>query len=186
MNVYDFDNTIYRGDSSVDFFFYCILNYPRCLKKMPRIIMGILQYMFKMIDTREFKEVFFVFLNELSDIDEVLSDFWDKNEKKIKRWYYEKQEEEDLIISASPDFLLRPIVKRLGIKDVIATNMDKKTGKISGNNCKAQEKVARYKAQFGEVPIGKFYSDSRSDIWLAQMAKQAFLVRGKIVKPWRT
>ena len=40
MNVYDFDDTIYAGDSTVDFFFYC-------LKKKPAIVyVAGLQYKF--------------------------------------------------------------------------------------------------------------------------------------------
>ena len=31
INVYDFDNTIYRGDSSFDFFRHCAVKYPRAL-----------------------------------------------------------------------------------------------------------------------------------------------------------
>ena len=30
MNVYDFDKTIYAGDSTIDFWKFCMIRYPRC------------------------------------------------------------------------------------------------------------------------------------------------------------
>lgn len=32
MNVYDFDNTLYDGESTFDFFFFCLSKNPRLLK----------------------------------------------------------------------------------------------------------------------------------------------------------
>ena len=36
MNLYDFDETIYDGDSTRDFVLYCYKNYPRTLAYLPR------------------------------------------------------------------------------------------------------------------------------------------------------
>ena len=38
MNVFDFDGTIYNGDSSKDFFFYCLKHYPKIRKKIFPVI----------------------------------------------------------------------------------------------------------------------------------------------------
>ena len=35
MNVYDFDNTILRGDSTARFFGFCLLRYPRMWRDIP-------------------------------------------------------------------------------------------------------------------------------------------------------
>jgi len=35
MNVYDFDKTLYRRDSSVDFYKWCLRNYPRTRLSLP-------------------------------------------------------------------------------------------------------------------------------------------------------
>ena len=48
------------------------------------------------------------------------------------KWYMKQQKEDDIIISASPDFLLRPICKRLGIHSLNASNVNIYTGKIEG------------------------------------------------------
>ncbi len=39
INLYDFDNTIYEGDSSTDFFFYCLKKYPKIVKIIPKNIL---------------------------------------------------------------------------------------------------------------------------------------------------
>lgn len=36
MNVYDFDGTIYDGDSSVDFFLYALKRMPSLIRYAPR------------------------------------------------------------------------------------------------------------------------------------------------------
>ena len=35
MNVYDFDKTIYRGDSTVDFWRHCLRRYPGAARALP-------------------------------------------------------------------------------------------------------------------------------------------------------
>ena len=38
MNVYDFDETIYDGDSTVDFVKYSFIHRPKCLICLPKIV----------------------------------------------------------------------------------------------------------------------------------------------------
>ena len=44
INLYDFDNTIYEGDSSTDFFFYCLKKYPKIVKIIPKIFLSAIKY----------------------------------------------------------------------------------------------------------------------------------------------
>ena len=44
MNVYDFDNTIYEGESGVDLFLGYLKKEPRLLAKLPMAIKCIFQY----------------------------------------------------------------------------------------------------------------------------------------------
>ena len=186
MNVYDFDGTIYQGDSSLDFVKYCFIHKPRCLKRSHTMMKAALLYGGNRIDTRRFKELFFIFLNELSDreLDTLIEDFWEKNTRKIAGWYIEKRRDDDVIISASPQFLLEPIIKKLKIQHLIATSMDSRTGHIKGENCKGEEKVRLFKELFPNQRIEEFYSDSFSDTPLALMAKNSFYVEGNDLKEW--
>ena len=89
-----------------------------------------------------------------------------------------------MIISASPEFLLAPICKKLEIKHLIASKVDSKSGKYSGVNCHGKEKVRRFYEEFSDGEIDKFYSDSFSDTPMAEISKKAFLVNGNKITEW--
>ena len=44
MNVYDFDRTIYPGDSSIHFWRYCMKHYPSTMKVIPKATAAIFRY----------------------------------------------------------------------------------------------------------------------------------------------
>ena len=117
--------------------------------------------------------------------DKLVQDFWRSHLKNIKSWYIEKtQREDDVIISASPEFLLQPACEQLGIKHLMASRVDPHTGIYTGINCWGEEKVCRFYERFGKVPIETFYSDSLSDTPLARLADTAWIVRGDELIPW--
>lgn len=184
MNVYDFDKTIYDGDSTLDFYQYCLFQYPRIAVCLPKQIWSGLQYMVGKTGTTEFKEHFFSFLTRLSSLDMILERFWELRKKRIKVWYLAQREYSDVIVSASPAFLLIPICKRLGVMPPIATELDPITGRIDGENCKGEEKVHRFLEKYPGERIQRFYSDSRTDAPLAALAEEAFLVHGDVRLPW--
>ena len=90
---------------------------------------------------------------------------------------------DDVIISASPAFLLAPACQRLGVT-LLASQVDETTGKYQGLNCHGEEKLRRLKAAMPAIVVDKAYSDSRSDTPLAMLAKQAYLVKGDRLLPW--
>ncbi len=185
MNVYDFDKTIYDGDSTIDFYLYCLRRRPKIFCCAFRQCRGILLHKMHKIDTTAMKELFFSFLLKLDDTNALVDAFWQKKQKKIKQWYLQRKEASDVIISASPAFLLQPICKNLAITEPIATQMDISTGRIQGSNCKGEEKVRRFYDQYDNETIQNFYSDSKTDAPLANIAKTAFLVKGNTLLPWK-
>ena len=92
--------------------------------------------------------------------------------------------DDDVIISASPEFLLKPVCKRLKIKNLMASKVDMHSGKYSGVNCHGKEKVKRFYEAFPNGKIDNFYSDSYSDSPLAEIAEKAFMVDGDKVEGW--
>lgn len=183
MNVYDFDGTIYEGDSTVDFYLFALKHNISLIRYVPKQALGFLLYILKRIGKTELKEYFFSFLPGINA--EKLADaFWAKNHDKIYRWYLEQQQTNDVIISASPEFLLKPICQRLGIHHLIASRVDVQSGKFSGENCRGKEKFLRFLAEYHETHIDRFYSDSPSDLPLAQMAEHAFLVKKGHFSVW--
>lgn len=185
MNIYDFDETIYDSDSTKDFYFYCLRKYPKMLFSVPPMFWAFLLYILGVKTKTRFKEKMYGFLRYIPDIDSTLCDFWDKNEYKVKQWYKERHKDSDIIISASPEFLLKPICKRLGIKSLIASRVDKNTGIYTGENCWGEEKVLRLRTEFPEAVCEEFYSDSLSDTPLAGIAGMAKIIRGNELIEWQ-
>lgn len=183
MNVYDFDNTIYDGDSTLDFYFFCIKKHPSIIVYLPGQLYSGIRFIIGRIDKVHFKEDFYKFFLGLSDIDNDVNIFWDQNSYKIKEWYLNSQKEDDLVISASPHFLLSEICKRISIHHLIASEVDKHTGKYNGKNCHGQEKVIRFREQFNSE-IDSFFSDSSSDLPLARISEKAFLVNKNKIMEW--
>ena len=183
INAYDFDETIYNGDSSVDFFMFCLKKNKKVLKQLPTQIRGLIKYKTKKIEKTEFKEHVFSFLKQLDDVDKYISEFWDTHYKNIKEWYFKQQEKTDVIISASPEFLLKPLEKKLNVK-IIGSKVDKKTGKFEGKNCHDYEKIVRYEKELKKKNnIKRFYSDSiKADKPMFEYAEEAYLVKGNEIK----
>lgn len=184
MNVYDFDKTIYAGDSTLDFYFFSLKKSPMLIRFFPIQIIGFIKYMFGMYSKLQFKEKFYSFLKGIKDVDSIVELFWNANQDKIKDWYLKSKEESDVIISASPEFLLNNICRRIGIKHLIASEVNKNTGICEGENCYGEEKVLRFKKYFEKGEIKKFYSDSLSDAPISLMASERYIVNGNNILPW--
>ncbi len=182
-NVYDFDKTIYNGDSSIDFFIFCLKKKKVKLIPLISILFNAILFIFKLKSQKEYKQIFFSFLKDIDDIDNLVDMFWESKEKNIFDWYLKSDRKKDIIISASPKFLLEPICEKLNIYDLIATKMNKEDGIIYGANCYGEEKVLRLKSKYKKIEVDNFYSDSYSDQPLADIAINSYLiVDGNIVK----
>lgn len=179
INAYDFDETIYDGDSSVDFYLYCLKRKPSIIIMAPIQIYGALLYFLKIKNKDFMKERIFSFLKMIKNIDEYIEDFWIKHKKNIKEWYLKQKKKTDVIISASPEFLLKPLEKELGVERIIATKVNKYTGKFESRNCHDYQKIKRYEAEMRRKnDIKRFYSDSiKSDKAMFEYALEAYLVK---------
>ncbi len=183
INAYDFDETIYDGDSSIDFYFFCLKKNKKVLLDIPSQIKGVILYKLKKIDKTAMKEHIFSFLKRMNSVDDLIDEFWNIKIINIKEWYKKQQKSSDVIISASPEFLLKPLEKKLNVK-IIASIVDKKTGKFISKNCHDYEKIKRYEEQYPNQKIKNFYSDSISaDYPMFHYAQNAYLVKkNEIIK----
>ena len=185
MNVYDFDKTIFYPDSSYTFFLYCLKRHPGAvLRFSPAILAASLRYAFGTIGAKALKEKLFAFLRCLSDPEAEVERFWDAHASGIGEWYLRQKQPDDLVITASPEFLVGEAGRRFGFK-VIGTRMDIRSGRIEGENCHDAEKVRRFRAAYPNAAIESFYSDSLSDTPMAEIAEKAFLVRREKLSAWR-
>lgn len=184
MNAYDFDGTVYRGDSSVDFYLFTLKRHPSVLALLPKQIAAFFRFKRRKCDKTAMKQVFFGFVKKIPHIDREVEIFWNRKQKKIYGWYLDQKKDDDVIISASPEFLLGEICKRLSLPAPIGSPVDKKSGEFYGKNCHDTEKVVRFRAAYGGAKIEEFYSDSRSDTPMAELADRAFFVQKHRPEPW--
>lgn len=178
IKIYDFDDTIYSGDSSVDFFLFTLRKCPlSILKIIPKLILAFFLYFLKRIEKKKLKESFFSFVGSIPDMEQHIKNFWEEMYKKMNRWYLEKEDHSrDVIISASPEFLLEIPARRVGVDQLIASKVDIKTGKFLSENCYGQEKVRRLFDIYPDCTILECYSDSYSDKPLLDIAQKSYLV----------
>ena len=182
MDVYDFDGTLYRGDSTVDFFLHCLRAYPRIAITLPRTgVAAAACFGAHVIDKTRFKKALYRFVAQVPNVPFEVRRFWMANECKIEGPC--NPQPGDLVLSAGPEFLLRDVCAARGLQ-LIASKVDPCTGQVLGQNCSGTEKVARLHELFPDAHIGRFYSDSHNDTPLAELADEAFFVKDGIVEPW--
>ena len=183
MNVYDFDKTIYDGDSSMDFYRFCLRSDPRLMRFWPKQLWGLIGYQASGRASTRYKSFFLAYLRGVRDLPDVVARFWDAHRHKLKGWYLAQKRADDVIISASPVFLLRPICAELGVS-LIATEVDEKSGALRGRNCRGTEKPLLFREKYPDAVIEEFYSDSNSDVSMARLAARAYFVCGDRVEVW--
>lgn len=177
-DLYDFDGTIYDGDSGVDLVLFAIRKKPIVILYLLKSIKMVVLYLLKLRTKEEVKSKLFSFLQEFPDTDEFVREFWQCHERKIKQfWKKKKTHRRDIIISASGYFWLKPFADKYNVKDLFATDINPKTGEVSGNNCHGKEKVKLFYDKYPNAEIKKMYTDSINDLPLIEEAKEGFLVK---------
>lgn len=184
MNIYDFDNTIYNGDTNRDILLYSFKKHPfkviKALKKTKKLERD---YKNGLISFERVKEAMLSFLFEIDDLDGYIEKFVNSHMKNIKPWYLSRKTDYDIVISASYELWIIPFCKKLGIRYVLATKTDKE-GHIIGKNCKGEEKVKRLASTIPNAQIVTSYSDSESDLPILNLAKTAYVVEGNKLIPY--
>ena len=178
MNIYDFDDTIYNGDTNRDILMYGFKKHPflvlKALKKAKKLQKD---YKRGVIEFERVKEAMLSFIFEIKNYPKFINDFVDSHMKNIKPWYISRRTQNDIVISASYELWIMQFCKRLGIRYVIATKTDS-DGRIIGKNCKGAEKLKRLASVIPNAVIVTAYSDSSCDIPILESARTAYVVEG--------
>ena len=113
--VYDFDKTLYDGETGVNFSVFYLKKYPvRSILFMMGYSKDLIFYLLKIIDLRALKERYFEFLERHSkeEVEELVARFWETKRHKIYSWTREELEKNKkecemfIVSSASPLFLI--------------------------------------------------------------------------------
>ena len=185
MNVYDIDNTIYRGESAVDLFWYYLKQDKSLLRYVPEVAAALVRYKRGKITIEEALSVYGArvadYFLTIPDFEADLKTFWDTHMKNIKPFYARQHRPDDVILSASPERVLEEACRRLGIAHWIGTQFDEQTGTIT-RLCFRENKVSSFLERFPHAKIEQFYTDSFNDQPMIDLAEHAFLVKGDRIR----
>ena len=186
MRVYDFDNTIYNGESVVDFFMFLLNKEKKLFVFLPIVSYIAVLYKTGKLDTKQVYQL----ANNYSDVvkkyqdvaDKYIEEFWKENIHKLKKGFLEHITPDDIIITASPNILIQKIQPYLKTKRIICTDYDLENGKLNFL-CLGKNKVDALKKQYPDIIIDEFYTDSLNDMSLISISETAYLVSGNKMFP---
>ncbi len=176
MNSYDFDDTIFRGNSMRRFSIFCTLRLPYLLLYLPVIIVAMLLRAVRILNKNVYLLLLEGFVLFVPNVERFVQKFWDKNMCRVKQWYLDCRREDDIVISATPFFVVGEACKRLGVS-CVATDFSAK-GKLNGKHCHGKYKVKYFCEKYDNAPLTAYYSDSKSDVPLWRYAEKGYLVKG--------
>lgn len=180
-DLYDFDKTVYPRDSETVFTFYCFLRRPYLLFLAPAVLTNLVLFSLGLGD--RFKGNCFSFLRFI-DGEKMAREFWRSQEKRIYPFFLpENRKRPAVVCSASPEFLLRPVCEKYGVHALIATEMNPRTGKIDGRNCKDKIKPIRIARELPDAEFCDVYSDSlKNDVYIFRLGRRRFRAKKGVLK----
>ena len=182
VDLYDFDKTVCPNDTAPVFWFYCLRKHPVIIRHIPKQFLALIKFLLGKYDTTQFKEISFCFLGDL-DAEKTAEKFWEKRIKKIYSFFLAQNRDlPAVVVSASAEFMIRPVCDALGVHKLIGTRMDPKTGKIEGKNCRGKEKASRIEKELEGYTFVKAYSDSlKNDGPMLKLAQKSYkATKGKL------
>ena len=182
MRVFDFDNTLYDGETIMDAFLYFLKKDTKnVVKYAPKFIRDFIRYKFDKITVEEaldsYGQAFKEYCLSYDNIYDEFELFWDKNQKKFKSFYEDIRDDEDIILSGCPYCLLKIICDRVGIKHYIGSDIDPIKGEIN-TICYKERKLDVFRSIYGDVIIDDFYTDSMADKPMMDISRNVYMVKG--------
>lgn len=184
MRVFDFDNTIYNGESVFDFFLFSIKHKPSVIKYIGVVVHNLIKYKLgktTMEDLEQgFKKYAHSYLSLFDNPERLVIQFWDGHMKNIKPWY--KPQQDDIIITASFDVIMDEVCQRLGVESCICSKIDRESLNVTYINFN-HNKLKRFQVLYGEnTIIDEFYTDNAFDLPMMSISKSAYIVKGNEIK----
>lgn len=182
--VFDFDGTLYRGDSFIDF---CVFYYTKKPLRIWYLFFQIGFFVFwklRLISTTQFKSWFVQYLlfDSADELNRMTLLFWKKkstfNEKIISQLINHKNSGCLIVVaSASPKLFIKKACETLQADHIICTELVAYKGRhVIKQNCRGGEKLKQIKACFPKYNLVAAYSDNEDDLALLKEASQGFLV----------
>lgn len=189
MRVFDFDGTIYDGESLFDLYLYSARHDPKVFRYIAPVLRYAVKYKLGRATLEQMEygvgKMTEGYLTELSrskrvaSVEQLVDDFWDRYYARIKPWY--QPESDDVILTASFDLTVGEACRRLSVRNLVASEVDVGTMKVTYLNF-STNKAKRFRELYGpDVVIDEFYTDSKFDQPMIDMARHAFMVKGNTI-----
>lgn len=197
--LFDFDGTLIRGDSILLFLRYAWRKKLCGIQDLLCFAAAGLLFALRMISPKRAKEMGLHFLTrrERAVFDAAAEDF--VQTVLVPRLYpqgleairgHQQAGHEVVLISASPEFYLKPLARELGLTAVLATEFSAHengsyAGEILGHNCRGNQKPHRlelYLAEAGDAldyETSSAYGDSAHDLPMLALCAHAYAVNPK-------
>lgn len=186
MNVFDFDDTVYNGECSLDFFKFCIKKKPLLMRHMPKVMAMVTRYKMGKVAKSEMMKfagyILDLLAENMKDLDKMIEAFWKENMYKLKPSMIGMLNSESVIISASPSFLLNGIRSKVNGANIISTEIDLSNMKIK-TLCYGENKVVEFKKHYPDIIPQNFYTDNMNDKPMINFSENAWLVRDNTIVP---
>lgn len=180
IKVFDFDNTIYRGESSVDLALFMIKNNKKILLYLPSIFVNMIKYKLCLVKKekliKKINNYMSAMIFDRKELLELVERFWSKKIHKLDRKMLKRINRDDVIITAGPDFLIHGIKKLLNTNNIISSEIDEVKNKMKYFNF-GDNKVKRYKELYGDKRISCLFTDSYNDRALMDISDKVFIVK---------
>lgn len=189
MRVFDFDGTIYDGESLFDLYLYSARHDPKVFRYIAPVLRYAVKYKLGRATLEQMEygvgKMTEGYLTELSrskrvaSVEQLVDDFWDRYYARIKPWY--QPESDDVILTASFGLTVGEACRRLGVGNLVASEVDVETMKVTYLNFNTN-KTKRFRELYGpDAVIDEFYTDSKFDQPMIDMARHAFMVKGNTI-----
>ena len=180
MRVFDFDGTIYDGESLFDLYLYSARHDPKVFRYIAPVLRYAVKYKLGRATLEQMEygvgKMTEGYLTELSrskrvaSVEQLVDD---------EPWY--QPESDDVILTASFDLTVGEACRRLGVRNLVASEVDVGTMKVTYLNF-STNKAKRFRELYGpDVVIDEFYTDSKFDQPMIDMARHAFMVKGNTI-----
>lgn len=190
MRVLDFDGTVYKGASLLDFYLFTIRTDPRVLRFLPVALRYALLYRMGRVTLdqmdgamRTIGHRYLLLLHSKPgfDLEDAVSRFWDGHMDRIMDWYSPR--EDDVVLTGSFDVVVGEACRRLGIGTCVGSRLTPDHLGVEYLNF-GPAKPGHFSQVCGKAArVDAFFTDSESDRPMIDMAEHAYLVsRGRVTK----
>lgn len=185
MRVFDFDNTLFKGESVFSFAIFVMKKKKSLIRYIPGCVRILFLYKRRKMDiesfTKKLEKYTTIFLENREFIESLVEEFWILHIERLYPHMLKLVHKEDIIITSSPDFLISSIKDLLNTDHILCTKLDLEKGKILDLNFQ-ENKVKNFNKYYKGKVIDEFYTDSYNDQPLMDISKSVFLVKNGVCK----